>query len=87
MRSIALRSFQSASKARFVGDLFRIYSVARREQAGFNWVTMPNGVELAGNALFDPVRMRALYELGYDNALAGNIWSTVPPGLRVPSPP
>ncbi len=87
LRSIALRSFQSASKAGFVGDLFRIYSVALREQAGFNWVTMPNGVELAGNELFDPVRMRALYELGYDNAQAGQIWSTVPPGLRVQSPP
>ena len=87
LRSIALRSFQSASKAGFVGDLFRIYAVALREQAGFNWVTMPNGVELAGNELFDPVRMRALYELGYDNAQAGQVWSTVPPGLRVQSPP
>jgi len=87
LRSIALRSFQSASKAGFVGDLFRIYSVALREQAGFNWVTMPNGVELTGDELFDPVRMRALYDLGYDKALAGATWSTVPPGLQVRSPP
>jgi hypothetical protein len=87
LRSIALRSFQSASKAGFVGDLFRVYSVALREQAGFNWVTMPNGVELTGDELFDPVRMRALYDLGYDKALAGATWSTVPPGLQVRSPP
>jgi hypothetical protein len=87
LRSIALRSFESASKAGFVGDLFRIYSVALREQAGFNWITMPNGVELAGDELFDQVLMRALYDLGYANALAGQIWSTVPPGLRVQSPP
>jgi hypothetical protein len=87
LRSIARRSFESVSKAGFVGDLFRIYSVALREQAGFNWVTMPNGVELTGDELFDPVRMRALYDLGYDKALAGATWSTVPPGLQVRSPP
>jgi len=87
LRSIARRSFESASKAGFVGDLFRIYSVALREQAGFNWITMPNGVELAGDELFDPVLMRALYDLGYDKALAGATWSTVPPGLQVRSPP
>ena len=87
LSSIARRAFESASKAGFVGDLFRIYSLALREQAGFNWITMPNGVELAGDELFDPVLMRALYDLGYDNALAGATWSTVPPGLRVQSPP
>lgn len=87
LRSIARRSFESASKAGFVGDLFRIYSVALREQAGFNWITMPNGVELAGEQLFDPVLMRALYDLGYDKALAGATWSTVPPGLPVRSLP
>lgn len=87
LRSIARRSFESASKAGFVGDLFRIYSVALREQAGFNWITMPNGVELAGDELFDPVLMRSLYDLGYDKALAGATWSTVPPGLQVRSPP
>jgi len=31
--------------------------------------------------------MRALYDLGYDKALAGATWSTVPPGLQVRSPP
>jgi predicted acylesterase/phospholipase RssA len=81
LRSIAMRSFESASKAAFVGDLFRIYSVAVREQANFNWITMPNGVELAGDELFDPVLMRGLFDLGFANAVAGQVWAEAPPGL------
>jgi len=82
VRAIAARSFESASKAAFVGDLFRIYSVAVREQAGFKWITMPNGVELKRTELFDPVLMQALYDLGYRSAVAGQVWATEPPGLR-----
>jgi hypothetical protein len=81
LRSIGLRSLESASKAKFLGDLFRIYAYAMREQAGFNWITMPNGVELAGDELFDPVLMRGLFDLGYAKSLAGQVWATVPPGL------
>ena len=81
VRGIALRSFESAGKAAFVGDLFRIYAIAVREQADFNWITMPDGVELAGEELFDPVLMRQLYDLGYANAVAGQVWASVPPGL------
>jgi predicted acylesterase/phospholipase RssA len=81
VRAIASRSFASASKAAFVGDLFRIYAVAVREQAGFKWITMPTGVEMKRSELFDTVLMQALYDLGYSNAVAGQIWATEPPGL------
>ena len=82
LRSIALRAFESATKAAFVGDLFRVYAVAVREHAGFFWITIPDGVELVGDQLFDPVLMGRLYELGYLNALAGQTWATAPPGLQ-----
>ncbi|HRP29416.1 MAG TPA: patatin-like phospholipase family protein [Burkholderiaceae bacterium] len=81
VRSIAMRSFESAMKAALVGDLFRIYSVAVREQARFFWISIPEGVELSGDEVFDPVRMRALYDVGFDIAKAGRPWSTAPPGL------
>jgi hypothetical protein len=87
VRSIALRVFESATKAAFVGDLFRIYAVAVREQAGFFWITIPNGVELIGEQLFDPVLMRELYDLGYRNALAGQLWASAPPGMESRSAP
>ncbi len=82
IRSIAMRTFDSATKAAFVGDLFRIYAIAVREQAGFFWITIPNGVELVGDQLFDPVLMGELYDLGYRNALGGQSWATDPPGLQ-----
>ena len=33
---------------RLVGDLFRIYAFAQREQASFHWVTIDESVELPG---------------------------------------
>ena len=87
LRSIALRTFESASKSAVVGDLFRIYAVTLREQAGFNWVTIPETVELVGNELFDPVKMRELYDLGHRQALMESPWFTDPPGLRWRAPP
>jgi len=85
VRSIAARAFESASKAAFVGDLFRIYSSAVREQAGFRWITMPNGVELKRTELFDPILMQKLYDLGYNNAIGGREWATEPPGMAPPA--
>ena len=76
------RAFDSAGKSAVVGDLFRIFAVTRREEAGFHWVTIPENVELGGNEAFDPVKMAELYDVGYRNALAGPQWSTQPPGLR-----
>lgn len=81
VRSIAARAFSTASKAAFIGDLFRIYGFALREQADFQWVTIPDGFELTGDEVFDPVRMGKLYELGYQKALAGQQWALEPPGL------
>jgi hypothetical protein len=81
LRSIAMRSFDSASKAAAVGDLFRIYAVTRREDAGYRWTTIPGGVEITGDEVFDPVKMTELYEIGYRTASTGPTWWTDPPGL------
>jgi hypothetical protein len=82
VRSIASRVLETAGKAGVIGDLFRIYTISRREGADFHWITIPNGVETAGNEFFDPERMSMLYDVGYREALGGGAWSTDPPGLR-----
>jgi Patatin-like phospholipase len=87
VRSIALRVFDSAGKAAVVGDLFRIYSVSVHDQSGFRWTTIPDGVEITGDEVFDPVRMNELYDLGYRTATAGPQWFTTPPGLNAASMP
>src|SRR5262249_2353850 len=82
VRSIALRAFDSASKWAVVGDLFRIYARSQDERASLQWVTIPEGVDLVGEQVFDPVLMGKLYELGFDIARKGPPWSTAPPSLR-----
>jgi predicted acylesterase/phospholipase RssA len=85
--SIALRTFDSAGKAATVGDLFRIYTIAARERAGFRWINIPDGVEIQGEQLFDPPRMKELYEVGRRRALEGPRWFTGPPGIWEDSRP
>lgn len=87
LRSIATRVFETTGKAAVVGDLFRIHSVTTREQAGFNWVTIPEDFDLGGTEVFDPVVMGNLYDLGYRMALDGPKWQTMPPGLSAVFPP
>ena len=65
LRGIATRVVEATLRAGVVGDLFRIYAFSLREQAGFQWVTIAESVELESAEVFDPAKMRALYEIGY----------------------
>ena len=88
LRGITARVVEVSGRAGVVGALFVIYAFAQREQASFQWVTAPQGVEMPGTEVFDPVKMTALYEVGYRTALAGPVWSVNPPLLQeYPSPP
>ena len=82
LRGIALRTLDSAGKSGVVGDLFRIRAFAREAQASFYWITIPEGVELEGNEVFDPVVMRRLYDVGNETARKGPPWITRAPGFR-----
>jgi hypothetical protein len=68
-----------------MGDLVRIYAFAREAEASFHWVTIPEGVEIQGDEVFDPVTMTTLYEVGYRTAIAGPVWATRPPGFQFES--
>lgn len=84
---IATRVLDATGRSAVIGDLFRIYSVARREDANLYWVTIPDGIEMASEEVFDPVGMTALFEVGYRSAAAGANWATAPPGLQaLPGP-
>lgn len=86
LRPIAARTLAALSLSAIVGDLFRIYTLTRIEGASFHWITMPAGIELTGNEIFDPAKMTELYELGYQRARAGPVWTTRPPHLDGPVP-
>jgi len=79
---IASRVLQASGRAAVINDLIRIYAVARLQEASYHWVTIPDGVEMAREEVFDRVRMTALYEVGYQLAASGVTWARVPPGLE-----
>ena len=83
LSAIAVRVIDASGRAAAVGDLFRIYAYAQREDAGFQWVTIPEDVTMEADEFFDPVQMQALYDLGFRMAAAGGDWSTLPPGRRL----
>jgi hypothetical protein len=82
LAEIAVRAINASGQVAAIGDLFRIFSYAQREQAGFKWVTIPSDVVMNSAETFDPVMMQTLYELGLRMAASGGHWSTLPPGQR-----
>lgn len=80
LSAIAMRVLDASSRAAVLGDLFRIYGHARREGAGFQWITIPNEVSMSSDESFDPVQMNMLYEFGYHMAKSRDPWVSTPPG-------
>ncbi|MFO1413913.1 MAG: patatin-like phospholipase family protein [Burkholderiales bacterium] len=78
--NIALRVLDATGRAGIIGDLFRIHAVARNSNAGFRWVTIPEDVNITPEEVFDPVAMRALYDVGFALAQRPDVWRTRPPG-------
>ena len=86
VRGIAMRSLSASGRSAVIGDLFRIYTFTLREGAGFQWVTIGREVNLDGAETFDPEKMRELYDIGYQAALSGPQWITMPPGAANRNP-
>jgi len=82
LADIAVRVIDAAGRVAAIGDLFRIYSYAQREQAGFQWVTIPRDVVMGSAETFDPVAMQTLFDLGLRMAATSDSWDTQPPGQR-----
>ncbi|MCA3177194.1 MAG: patatin-like phospholipase family protein [Burkholderiaceae bacterium] len=80
LAQIASRSIDALGRATALGDLIRIHDDALREDSSFRWVTIPPDMAMAGDEVFDPVQMQALYALGVRMATSGNAWFSQPPG-------
>ncbi len=78
--SIAGRATSSLIQTQGVGDLYRIYSVAQRDEVDFNLASMPASFNVPLRYSFDPAYMNALFKVGYDLGKAGYPWAKVPPG-------
>jgi hypothetical protein len=76
---IASRALASLIDAQGIGDLYRIYTIAKRDGIEFNLANIPADYVPQSTDEFDNGEMNRLYKLGYGMAEAGYPWSKTPP--------
>ncbi len=79
---IAGKSISSLLKTQGVGDIYRLYTMSRRDGVDFNFIAMPTSFTEAEETPFDPKYMNALYQTGYAMARNGMPWEKLPPGYE-----
>ena len=80
--SIGGRAVASLIHSQGIGDLYRIYATAERDEVDFNLAFIPASFNAPHPEEFDNTYMRALYNVGYDTMSKGFPWLKVPPGFR-----
>ena len=78
---IALRAITCLIQYQGIGDLYRIYSIARRDHVDFNLAYIPATFDTPHTKDFDTAYMRSLYDVAYTMAAEGVEWSKHPPVL------
>jgi len=81
--SITTRSIDTLIKNQGIGDLYRIYSICKREGIDFNLASIPPDFREARKGPFDAGYMNALFDRGYDLASHDYSWVKSPPGLEL----
>jgi hypothetical protein len=79
--SIAGRAATSLIQTQGISDLYRIYSVSRRDDVDFSLASTPTTFDVKLRYAFDPEYMTALFQVRYDMGRAGYSWPKVPPGF------
>lgn len=83
--SITQRSIATLIKNQGIGDIYRIYSVAKRDGIDFNLASIPPDFSETSNEPFDQRYMIALFDRGYDLGSHYYPWTKAPPGLELVS--
>ncbi len=86
---IAQRAISTLIKTQGVGDLYRIYLGCERDDLDFHLAYIPGDFAIKPTEEFDPRYMRALFDLGFQQAsdpTNGYPWHAAPPGFEPPEP-
>jgi predicted acylesterase/phospholipase RssA len=78
---IATRSISTLIKTQGIGDLYQIYTTARRDGVDYNLAYIPSDFAVPAKSAFDKDYMNALFQRGYELGRAGYQWQKEPPGL------
>ncbi len=79
---IAGISINSLIRTQGIGDMYRIYLNCQRDGIDYNLAYIPNDYDRKPSEDFDPVYMKALFDLGYRMAKNGYSWDKGPPGFQ-----
>ena len=80
--SVTQRSLSTLIKNQGIGDLYRIYSIAKVDGIDFNLASIPTDFDVKTDAPFDLKYMRAIFDRGYEIGNRGFPWVKNPPGLQ-----
>ena len=76
---IAQRSLSSLIKSQARGALTSMYLIAKRDDIGFHYVSIPEDFHVEAEEEFDPRAMSKVFDLGFQMALKGGHWERLPP--------
>jgi predicted acylesterase/phospholipase RssA len=79
---IAGRAIGALMQTQGIGDLYRIYATTQRDHVDYNLAFVPRSFTTPHKEQFDTAYMRALYQTGYELAVAGYPWQKTPPGYH-----
>lgn len=85
LKHIAIRAIDTLLKSQGVGDLFRLYVFAQRDQFDYNLVYIQPDFTERPTSSFDTDYMNELFQKGYQLACCGQPWRKYPPGYE-PTP-
>lgn len=77
---IAGQAIATLIQTQGLGDLFRIYQTAQRDNLDFNLAIIGSEFRYAPHEQFDTAFMNALFDYGYELGVNGYPWKKVPPG-------
>jgi predicted patatin/cPLA2 family phospholipase len=80
--SVTQRSLSTLIKNQSIGDLYRIYSIAKLNGIEFNLASIPADFDLKTDEPFDQKYMTALFDRGYDMGNQGYPWVKSLPDLQ-----
>jgi len=78
---IAMRAISCLIQYQGMGDLYRIYTITRRDHVDYNLAYIPATFKTPHTSDFDTAYMRSLFELAYGMAEEGHEWEKHPPVL------
>jgi predicted patatin/cPLA2 family phospholipase len=83
LRPVLSASIGTLIRTQGIGDLYRIYLGAVRDNMEFNLATMPPEFDATAKESFDPEYMRNLFDVAYELSRNGYPWAKSPPGIEL----